>query len=164
MSDRHVDFLKAYDRYRVEDQIAFYERRVDEYARSAKQAGRLTSLLVALAAACGAIGAIYTEQNRWLGLVAAGLSAVAAAVSAWSDTIGFDANAELYRAALGGLRRLRPKRPVVDDATDVDIERYVTQVEGILLGEVRSWAERWTEPPAADGSDPTPSPGPPTEA
>ena len=128
-----TDFLRAYDTHRVRDQIEYYRGRIDEYGRSATQLSRLNTLFLAAAAVCGGIGAIYTDQNQWLGLLAAGLSAVA--------------------AALGGLRRLRPRRP--DEATppsDQEIEQYMIDVEAILLGEIRSWAEKWSN----EGAPPAP--------
>jgi len=157
MSDESAEFLAAYDDHRVRNQMAFYEARIGEYSRSARQTARAVSLLVAGAAACGALGALFAEQNRWLGLVAAGLSAVAAAIAAWSDVIGFSVNSDLYQAALGGLRRLRVDRPSVDDADDAQVAGYMVRVEDVLLGEVRSWSERWAQTSseaAADGPAP----------
>jgi len=154
MSSERAEFLRAYDAHRVRDQIDYYEKRIDEYGKSATQLSRLNTFFLAAAAACGAIGAVYTDQNQWLGLAAAGLSAVAAAFASWGDVVGFSANSELYQAALGGLRRLRPRRP--DEASppaDEEIEQYVVDVEAILLGEIRSWAEKWSQ----DGASPEPS-------
>jgi hypothetical protein len=142
-------FLDAYDTHRLTHQYNWYGERVAEYDRAASQTGFVSELLLFLAAVCGAVGAFVPSQTVWLGFAAALLAAVAAAVASWADVLGFAANAELYRAARSGLAHLRTRRPDAATATSADVEAYLDDVEDILLGEVRTWSERWGRPAGA---------------
>jgi hypothetical protein len=136
------EFLDAYDESRVNDQIGFYEKRTEEYETAAKQISWANMCCMFSAAACGIFAAAWTDHAVWLGVVAAGLAAIGVALSTWGEVVGFAANAELYRAARAGLGRLRPTRPDHDDSP-AEIRSYIVNVEEILLGEVRTWSERW---------------------
>jgi hypothetical protein len=138
-----AEFLVAYDVHRLTDQYDWYGARVEEYDDAAAQTGFVNEGLLFLAAVCGAVGAAVASQTVWLGFAAALLAAVAAAVAAWADVVGFAANAELYRAARAGLAHLRPRRPDAAEATPAEVAAYVDDVEDILLGEVRTWSEKW---------------------
>lgn len=146
MSEATEEFLDAYDEHRVVDQTGFYSDTASEYEHTARQIGLLNGSLLFIAAACGAAGAIWTEQAVWLGLVAAGLAAVAGAVTSWGDVVGFSANAELYRATETSLIHLRPTRPPDAGAASADdVASYVHAVEDVLTGEVRVWGETWAK-------------------
>jgi hypothetical protein len=79
-----------------------------------------------------------------LGIVAAGLAALGAAITSWAEVIGFSVNARLYRAARNSLGRLWPGRPEAAEASPELVGRYVADVEAVLLGEVRSWGQTWS--------------------
>jgi len=143
MSDALAEFLEAYDEHRVKDQSGFYAKRTEEYVASARQIAAVSEIFLFLAALCGTFGAFLSGYNLWLGLLAAGLSAGAAAVASWGDIIGFSANAELYGAASAGLARLRPRRPDASSPSVEEIGDYLVAVEDILMGEVRTWGEKW---------------------
>ena len=138
-----ADFLDAYDAHRLNGQFKWYGARIAEYDRAANQTGIVNEALLLVAAACGLVGAAMSSWTVWLGFVAALLAVVAAAVASWADVVGFAANAELYRAAQAGLAHLRPRRPDAAAATSADVAAYLDNVEDILLGEVRTWSERW---------------------
>jgi hypothetical protein len=139
-------FLDAYDAHRVGDQQAFYEGRVREYDRSASQISWTSEVLLFLAAVCGVMGAAWSDQAVWLGVVAVGIAAAAGAVGSWAEVVGFSANADMYRAARAGLGHLHPMRPDPSTATPEQVARYRTNVEEILLGEVRTWSQKWGQP------------------
>jgi hypothetical protein len=136
------EFLDAYDEHRGADQAGFYEKRTKEYETSARQIGWAGEACLFVAAACGVLAAVWSDQAVLLGVVAAGLAALAVALTSWGNIIGFAANAELYRAARAGLGRLRPDRPTAT-ASPAEITEYIVDVEDILLGEVRTWSEKW---------------------
>ncbi len=156
MSQERSAFLDAYDKYRVNDQIRYYDRRITEYLRSARQVGWVNTVLLGLAAASGTIGA-WVGEGRIYGLIAAGLSALAAAVTSWDEVIGFSTNAEMFRAGRGGLAHARPTRPRDPvTATDEQVRAYVTDVEEVLMREVRTWASTWSgddQPEPAETDD-----------
>lgn len=154
MSDERTQFLAAYDRHRVTDQAGWYERRAEEYERSARQIGWLNETLLFVAGACGAIAVAWPDHAVWLGVVAAASSALAGVAISWANTVGFAANAELFQSARAGLAHVRPTRPLPPDPvaggddsgtgpSDEAVADYMERVEEILLGEVRTWAERW---------------------
>ncbi|MDH4171566.1 MAG: SLATT domain-containing protein [Acidimicrobiia bacterium] len=144
--------LALYDEARVGDQVAYYEQRIVEYERSAGQTSIVTEVLLLGAAFCGVLGAVLSERS--FGIAAAGLAAVAAAINAWADTVGFATNAELFRAARNGLIRTRPTRPTATESTVEAVDDYIDRVEGILLGEVGAWGDTWQtggHPPVGRG-------------
>lgn len=145
MSDELRQAQDLYDEARVGDQVDWYQSRVDEYRRSAGQISLITELLLLGAALAGIAGAFWGSQDLgWIAsLTAAGLAAIAAALAAWSDTIGFVENAELYSSARDGVLRTRMTRPAPDQATPDAADDYVDRVEDILLGEVGEWGETW---------------------
>jgi hypothetical protein len=152
MSTEFAEFLDAYDTHRVRGQERFYDERAKEYERSSQQISLARELLLLLAAASGVVAAAWTDGAVWLGVSAAAFSAVAAAVTSWGLVIGFSANAELYRAARAGLARLRPNRPDAGGAAPEQVRKYFDDVEDILMGEVRTWSQKWTVP-SAPGSE-----------
>jgi hypothetical protein len=148
-------FLEAYDAHRVEDQRGFYEKRSDEYARSALQTSSVSEVLLLLAAVCGVVAAFWNDQAVWLGVLAAAFAAFAAAVASWAEVVGFSANAELYKAASAGLAQVRPRRPDPPVASAESVRTYFDQVEDILLGEVRTWSQKWAASPSPPNSGTT---------
>lgn len=143
MSGSFEDFLDVYDEHRVQDQLRFYKDRMEEYERAVRQTSWVNEGLLLAAGLCGVGATVWTGNARWFGLAGAGLGGLAGLVLAWSAVIGFAANSELYRAARAGLTNLRAGRPDGDEVTAEQVATYVTGVEEILLGEVRSWAEKW---------------------
>ncbi len=143
MSADYEEFLRAYDTHRVTDQIGYYTRRTDEYRRTASRISWTSTSLLALASAAGTIG-VWAEEPLIFGLIAAGLSALAAAVTSWGDVVGFSANAEMFAVARGGLAHVRPKRPDPVAATDETVGRYVNDVEDVLTREVSTWSDTWS--------------------
>ena len=144
------EFLEAYDSHRVADQAKWYGQRSHEYGRSARQLSWANEGSLLVAAACGLIAAVWTEQAVWLGVAAAGFAALGVALTAWGDVVGFTANAELYDAARVSLAALRPDRPSAE-AQPEEVRAYVDDVENILLGEVRTWGEKWAPMTERDG-------------
>lgn len=141
MNDVNPEFLPAYDKHRIEDQIVFYQARIKEYARADNQALVLGSVLLFGAAVCGVLGAADIARVP-LGITAAALAALSAAVTAWAELIGFRLNLDLYSNAQAALGLLRPEQPQANATTD-EVRRYVREAENILLGEVQTWAQKW---------------------
>ena len=165
MSAVNEQFLAAYDAQRLSDQRDYYDRRAKEYRRSARQLNTVNVSLLALASICGVAGATWSDLAVEFGLAAAGLSAVAAAVTAWADVIGFAPNAELYEATSGSLFNLSAQQPRNRSAaTDEEVAVYVRTIEGQLMGEVRAWRERWGEQAEQLGRVETPWPAPEPDA
>jgi hypothetical protein len=155
------EFAELYDEERVRGQLGWYEARADEYDGANGQGENARLVLLLLAAISGLV-ASFDVARATLGVVAAALAATATLVTGWMDLVGFRTNADLYRAAVGGLAHLRPDRPT-DTSPPEQLRRYVEQVEGILLGEVRTWSQRWGEEVAPTDDAPPAPPAPPGE-
>jgi len=146
MSDDELSQAQAfYDEARVGDQVDYYQKRIDEYRRSAGQISLITELLLLSAAVAGIAGAFWGSLDfGWIAsLTAAGLAATAAGLASWADTVGFVENAELYSAARDGVMRTRLTRPKPSAITAAAVDDYVDRVEDILLGEVGEWGDTW---------------------
>jgi hypothetical protein len=158
MSGRQ-EFLDIYDEHRVKDQIGWYKSRSEEYKKADGQAFLLTQLMLFGAAACGIIGSLAPQAREELGLAAAILAVLATFISGWASLIGFSENAQLYKHALAGLSHVRPGRTKAAES-DEELVNYMDRAEGVLLGEVRSWAEQWSNfvaPSEATSADPPPA-------
>ena len=144
MNRQSLEFLEAYDGHRVLDQQKFYQKRQLEYETSARQIETIVEICLTVAAVTGIAGAGFPDFARLLGVTAALLGALAVALTSWSEVIGFKVNAKLYRAAREGLERRRITRPDETKATPEEVAQYVEDMEDILLGEVRTWGEKWS--------------------
>lgn len=144
MSDELEEFLDAYDTYRVQDQRAYYEARLQEYAAADRQGAGLRELLLFAAGACGLIAAAVGRWQTGFGITVAVLSALSMIVAGWTDVMGFRVNSEVFSSAALTLTHLRPTRPdPADDPSIQDVAEYVDRIEAVLLGEVQAWGARW---------------------
>ena len=141
MSDPTAEFLAAYDKYRVDDQAGFYEARIAEYSKADNQALVLGLALIFAASVCGILGAADIARIP-LGITAAVLAALGAAVASWAELVGFRLNVETYTVGRASLGLLRPNKPGPGASTE-EVRNYVAAAEDILLGEVRAWAQKW---------------------
>lgn len=163
MSEQAVgEFLNAYDKHRVGDQIEWYRKTGLEYERSSRQIAWVSELAILGATVCGILTMIWSDASASLGITAAALGALSAAVTSWGDVIGFTTNADLYRDANAALERLHPERPE-RGATPEQIKWYVDQAENIMRSEVGSWTDEWRMVDQAARADEDASPDEPDD-
>jgi len=163
MAEREQEeFLGLYDTYRVTDQLCWYRSRADEYRDADRQGFNVVQGLLSAAAVCG-VAATAGFEPQAMGITAAVLSALATLVTGWTSLMGFRENAELYEAAAARLAHARPDRHAAANSPQATVQ-YVDAVEGVLLGEVQGWSEKWAglvTPTTAEGSPPE-EPTPPS--
>jgi hypothetical protein len=137
------EFLEAYDVHRIRDQERYYADRVREYVAADRQASALAEGLLFLAGVAGVVAATWPEYALLLGVLAAAFAATATVVGGWAQLVGFSKNAQLFRTAGDRLANERPDRPMGPTVQADDAKAYITRMEGILIGEVRSWGKEW---------------------
>ena len=161
MTDARSEVRKVYNEYRVANQTDWYESRISEYSKADNQALLVSSLLIFGASVCGILGAADIARVP-LGIAAAAFAALGAAMTSWSELIGFRVNVELYSKARGALGLLEGERPD-GNAPDEAFGKYVSSAETILLNEVHTWAQKWRQiEEEGDAEDVAPS-GQPAE-
>jgi hypothetical protein len=137
-----TQFLRAYDEHRVVDQTTWYRKTATEYERSSRQIAWVSEVAILGASICGILTMVWPDSAAWLGITAAALAALSAAVMSWADVVGFTTNADLYRDAYNALGRLRPNRPS-RGATKEQVAEYVDAAEDVMRNEVKSWTAEW---------------------
>jgi hypothetical protein len=141
-SDWRSELLDAYRRHRIDDQTHYYGRRGVEFERARRWTVTASAGLLVLAALAGALGAVYGPQRAMWAFIAAGLSAVASAISGFEAAFGFErfsrrATETASALALAAIHGPRVDRP----ASDEDLLAFVVDVERLLRSEVDTWSQ-----------------------
>lgn len=142
--DWRVQFLDAYRRSRVDDQLAYYGRRSREFDRAQRWSARIAAVLLVVAAMCGALGIAVPSQRGMWAFLAATVAAVATAVTACEAAFGYERGYRQFRDTRLALRRTDEAGPQPEDLSggdaDARLGAYVGEVEGLLRAEVEGWA------------------------
>ena len=157
MTARAAQFRDLYMKLRIDEQLRWYESRRDEYKKANRQAIVIRTVLLALAALAGLVAPLATTTGRAaLGVAAALLAALAAAVTAFEALIGFTQVAKLYGDAASSLEAAE------DDwnelGPDDDLAAALGKVEQIFRTENGQWGQL-----VIQGTPPDPAPGTGTE-
>jgi hypothetical protein len=128
-ADRRTQFLRVYLKHRVGERLDAFERGRARYASARRWSVASTVVLLAGAAAMGAIGAADAVNRPLWGFLAAVLAALAMAVSWYESAFGFRRLAR--RSASGvALLELLQAHGVASDEDGVNA--FVTEVESVL--------------------------------
>ncbi len=154
MTGRAAQFRDLYMKLRIDDQLRWYESRRDEYKKANHQAIVVRTVLLALAALAGLVGPLATTTGRAaLGVVAALLAVLAAAVTAFEVLIGFTQVGKLYNDAANSLEAAE------DDWNELgpndDLAAALGRVEQIFRTENGQWGQlviQGTPPDPASGT------------
>ena len=138
MAERDEQAAAAYRAHRLEEQRAWYERRVTEFEKAIRQLGLLTALLLFAATVVGVLSAAGLGA-KWLAVAGAAIPALAAAVAAYGVLQAYDRLHRTYEGtarALGTL--ITDPRPVLADqaAAAEDVMRHEQGQWGQLISEV----------------------------
>ena len=140
MTGRAAEFRDLYTKLRITDQRDWYQDRRDEYKQASQQAIVVRTVLLALAALAGLAAQLVTGTDRALiGVAAALLAALAAAVTAYEALIGFTQVGKLYNDAALSLRAAEIDWTAVGPHDDVAAE--LGQVEQVLRTENGQWGQ-----------------------
>ncbi|HEU5158811.1 MAG TPA: SLATT domain-containing protein [Streptosporangiaceae bacterium] len=147
MNGRNEQVLAVYERYRLIDQIRWYENRIREFEAARSQVITLSGVLLFLASAAGFLAASdFLDMRTWWAILAAVFSACSAAIASYSTLIGFEHVAKLYGDAAAALEHLRADMP--DSAhlpsgaeADTTIGGFVANVEAVFRKEAGQWGQ-----------------------
>lgn len=153
MTARAAQFRDLYMKLRIDEQLRWYVSRRDEYKKANRQAIVIRTVLLALAALAGLVAPLATTTGRAaLGVVAALLAVLAAAVTAFEALIGFTQVGKLYGDAASSLEAAE------DDWNELgpndDLAATLGRVEQIFRTENGQWGQL-----VIQGTPPDPAPG-----
>lgn len=163
---RDREFLRYYERDRVEDQLSYYARAAAWHAARNERAIVVTGLLMfAASLASTVVASEWTWLGPgwiWLGLAAV-LPAASAAVAATRNLYEHQRNRERFEATRLDLQYLQAYRAPSEKLTDGEyraaLADYVTSIEELLSREHRQWIEimeraEVEEPQQAESAEP----------
>lgn len=146
MSSQYDEFVRLYEKYRVGDQVAFYEARQRDFDKAQGQVTKLSGTILVLAAGVAFLaGAGAANKVIWTTLAAV-LPALSTVVAAYGDLYSFERIAKLYRDAARALRLVSAEAPEIgsqpaSQAMADGIRSYVTAVESIFQREQGQWGQ-----------------------
>jgi hypothetical protein len=154
-SDEAEELLRLYSRYRIQDQVAYYERQADRYERALRRAVAMAAVLFVAATLCGALASADAPGGRGMwAFLAAGFAALATAMTAYEVAFGFERYSRQYAETLASLQLADANRPPGTDANTV--VEHVTLVETLLRSEGESWSQLYANE-IADQTAPSPA-------
>jgi hypothetical protein len=159
VTDAQAELIDLYDRYRLRDQLDYYEGRRNDSEVAQLQGTWLAGAIMLIASASALLGAsaIGPFPTVWR-MLAATLPALSATVVAFQRLYAFERLAKLYddaASALGAVAR-RPTGQT-DAEVDLAVHAQVAQVERILSQEQGQWGQLVVELHAPNGEKAGPS-------
>jgi hypothetical protein len=144
-----------YARYRHDDQLRFYRRRVQTFERALTQLGFLSAIVLVGASTAAALAGNRVGNVHVWAVLAVVLPAIATVLSAYGALFGFERQAKLYGDAAGALQRAKRDAPDLARADDPGeaLRSYVEGVEEIFRREQAQWGQFASEqrPPTSGG-------------
>jgi hypothetical protein len=143
-----AELIDAYRHHRVDDQIEYYGTKAADFERARRWTVTITAVLLVVAALFGALGAAYPAHRAMWAFFAAGLSALATAVSAFEAASGFERFSRSYAETRAALVLAAARGPRTDDigvdgddeASATAIQSFVFDIERVLRSEVDTWS------------------------
>ena len=140
MSDEADELLRLYGRYRIQDQVAYYEYQADRNERALRRSVIIAALLFIAATLCGALATANAPGGRGMwAFLSAGFAALATALTAYEVAFGFERYSRQYAETLASLKLADANRPPDIDAKAV--VDHVILVETLLRSEGESWSQ-----------------------
>ncbi|HEY8202466.1 MAG TPA: SLATT domain-containing protein [Actinomycetota bacterium] len=142
---REEQVLDLYLRFRLEDQLGYYEGAGDEYERAGSQALALSAVLLGLTAAVGALAGAEVGWKRGWAALAVILPAIATTLSAYTGLYAFDHLSKLYQDAARALRAMSREAQdlVISDPEmrTAAVHEFVQRAEGVFRKEQGQWGQ-----------------------
>jgi hypothetical protein len=160
MTESDQQFLALYQKYRFQDQRAFYDSRRRELEAARDELLWLTTVFMVLTAGVAALASANLGGLRSLwSILAVAFPALSTALSAYNTLYAFERQAKIYGDAANALLRARAdspdlKPPMDDSAFQQALVAHVQQVEQILGNEQAQWGQligeiKPVEPPSS---------------
>jgi SMODS and SLOG-associating 2TM effector domain 1 len=146
MSERDREFLLFYEKYRLKDQVSYYNSRLEDFDGATGQGLFLSATILGLASAAGALaGTTVGWANGWAA-VAAILSAASTTLAAYLALYAFEQQSKIYGDAVRAVHVASRPTPDPDlgqpDAQlEQDIAEMVQRVEKALRQEQSQWGQ-----------------------
>ena len=151
MSQQNIrEFFSLYQKYRFDDQLAFYKSRVEEFEQAHNQAISISIILLVLTALAGVVGSITSIPPclKLSSQLAATLFPIlSTAIAAYNSLYGFEQQAKLYQDSIDNLINARNTLGPIALASLDDIqytqhvEKYVEDVEKVFHDEQGQWGQ-----------------------
>ncbi len=141
MGEREQQFWKFYRKYRYEDQLNYYDARVEEYQKAHTQATILTTVLMTLATLVSLFGSanLLDFSTGWA-VLAVFFPALAAALSTYDSLYAFERIAKLFEDAVSALRHVEVyQSPGAGPAAS--LHSFIDQVENVFTTEQGQWGQ-----------------------
>lgn len=141
MDEREQQFSKFYQKYRYEDQLKYYDSRVEEYQTAHTQATILTSVLMTLATVVSLFGSadLLSLATAWA-VLAVFFPALAAALSTYDSLFAFERVAKLFEDAVSALRHVEVYQSP-GASPGASLHDFIDQVENIFTTEQGQWGQ-----------------------
>lgn len=142
MSTRDEEFLKFYGKHRVQDQLTFYGRRLDQFDRATGQGLFISATILGFASGAGALAGTATGWAKGWAAVAAILSAVSTALAAYLALYAFEQQSKIYGDAVRAVRAAARPQPRPGSAlAGQDVTVLAQRVEQALRREQSQWGQ-----------------------
>jgi hypothetical protein len=159
--DRRDQFLQAYLRHRLREQLAYHEVAGTRYSAARNWTVTLSTILFAVSALFAGLGIADAPQRPMWAFLATIAAALACAVAGYAAAFGFRRLSRQHANTAATLRLLETHCPAAPDVTasagEHRLASFVRDVETVLLHDVGPWTQATAHTatdvvPNADGS------------
>lgn len=155
MSDRSRQLLAFYHRHRIDDQLAFYQRRRELFDQATGQALALSAMLLGFSSAAAALAGTDIGWTALWAALATILPAASSALAAYNALYAFEQQAKIYGDAIRAVHAASrpgagPERARGDLDAEANVAALVTGVEAALRQEHAQWGQLTTHIGSAD--------------
>lgn len=140
--ERNAEFLRFYQKNRIEDQLSFYRSRLDQFDRATGQGLFISATILGLASGAGALAGSAAVWARGWAAVAAILSAVSTALAAYVGLYAFEQQSKIYGDAVRAVgAAARPRLDPDTAPATQDVIALAQRVEQALRREQSQWGQ-----------------------
>ncbi len=143
--ERDAQFLQLYQKYRYEDQVAYYERREKEFEDAQKDFVNISTILMIFAAFMSVFASVDLFGSRlWWAVLAVVFPTLSAALSTYSTLYAFERQGKIFQDAVNRLHGAAAKSPHLQPMEQESefreaIEEYIDVVEKVFMEERGQW-------------------------
>ncbi len=146
MTARNRELLLFYRRWRIHDQLGFYQSRREEFDGATGQALAVSAVLLGFASAASALAGTDISGTELWSALATILPAAATALAAYNALYAFEQQSKIYGDAVRALHSASRPNPDPDTAQEgrppeENIGELVKRVEGALRQEQAQWGQ-----------------------
>jgi hypothetical protein len=143
--DHRDQFLRAYLRHRLRDQLEDHERAGTRYSTARHWTVTLSTIMFAVSALLGGLGIADGARRPMWAFLATTAAALGCAVAGYEAAFGFRRASREHANTVATLRLLATHGPTAPDVTtSVGAQRlasFVRDVETVLLHDVGPWTQ-----------------------